>query len=173
MDIAKAKTTASNRNSPIQREPAFADLWPPRKNCRTFDKVSLHDIFDWRKSFILERLGCADCRSLHLGRRFAAIWKVASQIRWRIFSQRDKIVDAGLHALRGWKLRSEYRWQLGHSCTGNSSFKSLPTSGHATRTSHPAESHRVPRLWPDRAFVDRSCCRPASVASAECTLAHR
>jgi hypothetical protein len=31
MDIAKAKTTASNRNSPIQREPAFADLWPPAR----------------------------------------------------------------------------------------------------------------------------------------------
>ena len=57
---------------------------------------------------------------------------------------RDELVDAGRHALRGWKLRSENRRQLGHSCTRNSSLKSLPTSGHATRTSHSAESHLMP-----------------------------
>jgi hypothetical protein len=46
--------------------------------------------------------------------------------------------------LRGWKLRSENRRQLGHSCTRNSSLKSLPTSGHATRTPHSAESYLTP-----------------------------
>jgi len=74
----------------------------------------------------------------------AAVWKVASQIRRCIFSQRDELVDAGRHALRGWKLRSENRRQLGHSCTRNSSLKSLPTSGHATRMSHSAESYLMP-----------------------------
>src|ERR1700738_5148306 len=39
---------------------------------------------------------------------------------------RDELVHAGRHALRGWKLRSENRRQLGHSCTRNSSLKSLP-----------------------------------------------